>query len=216
MTFQTINIDTWYRKPYFEHFLHTTPATFSMCANVEISYLLTKARTANVNFYPMFLYMVTKIVNAHSEFRMDWKEDGQLGYWDKMMPSYTIFHNNSKLFSNLWTIYDEDFSVFYANYLEDISVYGAIETLHPKPNAPKNGVPISCIPWTSFTGFNLNIANGSSYLLPIITSGKFFQDGEKILLPLAVQVHHAVCDGYHASLFFNEFQQLADSCDEWL
>lgn len=30
------------------------------------------------------------------------------------------------------------------------------------------------------------------------------------------QVHHAVCDGYHAGVFMNDVERLADCCGEWL
>ena len=63
------------------------------------------------------------------------------------------------------------------------------------------------IPWASFDGFNLNLQNGYRYLPPIFTMGKFYEEGGKILLPLAVQVHHAVCDGFHLCRFVNELQE---------
>ncbi len=36
------------------------------------------------------------------------------------------------------------------------------------------------------------------------------EDG-RIVLPLAVQVHHAVCDGFHICRFVNELQELINS-----
>lgn len=36
--------------------------------------------------------------------------------------------------------------------------------------------------------------------------GKYFTKGKKRLLPLAVQVHHAVCDGYHVEMFLERLQ----------
>ncbi|PXA52515.1 hypothetical protein DMB35_06105 [Acinetobacter baumannii A424] len=36
--------------------------------------------------------------------------------------------------------------------------------------------------------------------------------GDKVLMPLAIQVHHAVCDGFHVGRMLNELQQY---CDEW-
>lgn len=68
----------------------------------------------------------------------------------------------------------------------------------------------------SFTGFNLNINNNSNYLLPIITAGKFINKGNSIYLPLSLQVHHSVCDGYHAGLFMNSIQELSDRPNDWL
>ncbi|WP_293657456.1 hypothetical protein [uncultured Paenibacillus sp.] len=29
-------------------------------------------------------------------------------------------------------------------------------------------------------------------------------------------MHHAVCDGYHAGVFMNEWEGLAQRCGEWM
>ncbi len=86
----------------------------------------------------------------------------------------------------------------------------------PKTGEPANTINVSSIPWVNFTGFNLNIYNDATYLIPIFTLGKYFQQDNKILLPMSVQVHHAVCDGYHTSRFFNEAQELASNYETWL
>ncbi|MFF5995068.1 type A chloramphenicol O-acetyltransferase [Lysinibacillus sp. KU-BSD001] len=216
MKFNVIDIDHWDRKAYFEHFLNNTRCTFSVTANIDITQLLEKLRKKDIKLYPTFIYMVTRIVNAHKEFRTCFDEEGRLGYWDEMTPNFTIFHKDDKTFSNIWSEYSVDFTSFYKNYQEDMKLYSNVKNMNPKKHEPKNTFPISCIPWISFTGFNLNIFNDGTYLLPIITSGKFFEQGDKILFPISLQVHHAVCDGYHASEFLNELQQLVDSCDEWL
>ncbi|TKI47913.1 MULTISPECIES: type A chloramphenicol O-acetyltransferase [Lysinibacillus] len=216
MKFNLINIDNWDRKPYFEHFLNHTTCTFSITANIDITQLLQQLRKKNIKFYPTFIYMVTRIINAHEEFRTCFDEQDRLGYWDELIPSFTIFHNDNKTFSNMWTEYSSDFDTFYQNYLEDMELYGAIKEMTSKKFQPKNTLPISSIPWVSFTGFNLNIINDGRYLLPIITSGRYFEQENKIFLPLSLQVHHSVCDGYHSSIFLNELQQLADNFGEWL
>lgn len=47
----------------------------------------------------------------------------------------------------------------------------------------------------------------SSY--PIM--GKYYKEDKKTILPLAIQVHHAVCDGFHICRFVNELQELINS-----
>lgn len=86
----------------------------------------------------------------------------------------------------------------------------------PKLNEPTNTFPISSIPWVSSTGFNLNIYNDGTYLVPIFTIGKYFKQDNKILIPMSIQVHHAVCDGCYTSRFINEVQELALNCQTWL
>lgn len=63
------------------------------------------------------------------------------------------------------------------------------------------------IPWFSFTAFNLQVFGDGNYLLPIFTMGKAFDAGTKKMLPLAIQVHHAVYDGYHVGRFIELLQK---------
>ena len=86
-----------------------------------------------------------------------------------------------------------------------------MKEINPKPGLPENVFPISSLPWTTFTGFNLNITSDGTYLFPIFTFGKYFIRGKKTLIPLSVQVHHAVCDGFHVSRFINDLQSVLDS-----
>ena len=62
------------------------------------------------------------------------------------------------------------------------------------------------VPWVEFTNFNINVFDDGKFLLPIFTMGKFFERDGKRLLPLAIQVHHAVCDGYHIGVFVEKLQ----------
>ncbi|WP_027626572.1 type A chloramphenicol O-acetyltransferase [Clostridium lundense] len=208
MNFNKIDIESWSRKPYFQQYFENTPCTYSLTANLDITTLLMNIKNENIKLYPTMIYVITTIVNRHQEFRTALDENGNVGIWDEMNPSYTVFQKDSETFSNIWTEYNLDFSKFYESYLKDIEMYGNIKEFSPKPNIQKNTFPISSIPWTTFTGFNLNLYAGAKYLLPIFTMGKYFTQQGKILLPISVQVHHAVCDGFHVARFINECQQM--------
>ena len=68
----------------------------------------------------------------------------------------------------------------------------------------------SMLPWAGFEGFNLNTM-GFEYLIPIFTMGRFYDERRRVLMPLAIQVHHAVCDGYHACAFIDDLQDRLNS-----
>ena len=125
---------------------------------------------------------------------MSLDENDNLGYYINVNTSYTIFHKDNNTFSNIWTKYDSSFEKFYNNYEKDIQEYGNEKGFITKKCEENNLINISSIPWVTFTEFNLNLPRGEKYLLPIFTVGKFYEQSNKILLPLAVQVHHAVCD----------------------
>ncbi|WP_307325883.1 CatA-like O-acetyltransferase [Microbacterium sp. SORGH_AS_0862] len=39
--------------------------------------------------------------------------------------------------------------------------------------------------------------------------GRYAEREGRLLLPLAVQIHHAVADGFHTALLINEFRELS-------
>lgn len=206
MSFKIINKETWARKEYFEHYFSEVPCTYSMTVKLDI----TKIKNSNKKIYPTMLYFITKVVNNHSEFRTAFNMDGELGVFDEMIPCYTVFNQDTETFTNIWTEYSDDYNVFCNSYEKDIELFSSVKGMIAKPNVPTNNFPVSMIPWTTFEGFNLNLQKGYNYLLPIFTMGKYSEVNGQYLMPLAIQVHHAVCDGFHISRFVNELQKLIE------
>lgn len=211
MKFHKIDLEHWGRSKTFKHYMQDIPCTYSMCVNIDIQRLLTVLKIADIKFFPTFLYGLSQIVNAHPEFRMCWTEERKLGYYETSYPCYTVFDQTGDSFVEIWSKYDREFSSFYATYLENMQTYGPKAKVKLEQPSANNLFNVSCIPWTSFTGFNLNLQAGYEYLAPIFTLGKYYQDQDKVLLPVAIQVHHAVCDGFHIARFVNELQEWADT-----
>lgn len=215
MNFNYINIENWKRKERFEHYLNEVRCTYSMTVNIDITKLQEVRKGQNIKLYPILIFLLSDVVNRHEEFRMDFDKQGKLGCWDIVHPLYTVFHKENETFSSLWTKYDSCFSVFYNHYQKDMEQYGSVGGFSPKDNIPANHFSVSSIPWTTFTGFNLNVYGDGTYLRPIFTFGKYFEQEGKTLLPLSVQVHHAACDGFHVSRLINEFEKLANKDELW-
>lgn len=204
MGFQKIDSKKWPRKEYFEQYFSNVPCTYSMTVKLDITQIFEK----KMKLYPTMLYYITTIVNRHSEFRTSFNDNGELGIYSEMLPSYTVFHKETETFSNIWTNYAPTLDEFYASYEKDAKEFGDKKGFIGKPNIPSNCFTVSMIPWTTFEGFHLDLQKGYGYLLPIFTMGKYYKENEQIILPLAIQVHHAVCDGFHVCRFIKELQDL--------
>ena len=207
MAFEKIDKNSWKRKEYFEHYFTDVPCTYSMTIKLDI----TQIKKKRMKLYPAMLYYLATIVNRHSEFRTAINQAGELGIYDEMIPCYTIFHEDTETFSDIWTTYIPDFEAFLMAYESDMRQYKNNHEMIGKPNAPENVFNVSMIPWSTFEGFNLNLKKGYDYLVPIFTMGKYYQEDGRTILPLAIQVHHAVCDGFHICRFVNELQELINS-----
>ncbi len=209
MKFNKIDMSTWNRKETYLHYMNDIPCTYSMTINLDITNFMNKIKESKIKFFPSILYSISSVVNKHKEFRMDLDEDNELGYYEFSNPCFTVFHETTENFTNIWTEYSENFPDFLQNYENDMKNYQN-ETLKSKPLQGKNNFNVSVIPWTSFTGFNLNLPKGYNYFPPIFTIGKYFTSENKLLLPMAIQVNHAVCDGFHLSRFITDLQNTVD------
>jgi len=215
--FNLIDINSWPRKFYFEHSYRNAKCTYSFTAAIDITNLLQTCNKHTIKLYPAMIYIISRAVNQVKELRIDINTDSQVGVWDFLSPCYTVFQQNEETFSNIWTTYDVDFATFHSNYIEDIKKYSEVKSFIAKPQQPDNTFPVSCIPWIDFTAFNLNIYNDASYLKPIFTLGKYTrQDNNQVTIPLAIQCHHANCDGYHAGLLVKYIRDLAESSEKWM
>jgi chloramphenicol O-acetyltransferase type A len=216
MNFHYLNLDTWERKQHYDYYIHTVKAKYNVNVNLDITELLATVKQSKLRFYPTFIYVISKAINQNKEFRMAVDHKGRLGYWDYSNPSYTIFHDDDKTFSDIWTEYNDDFSVFYQQAVADLEKYKDVKGIKAKPDKPKNFCPMSAVPWLSFTGYSNDTYSESKLLFPVITFGKYFMRHHRMVIPFSIFVNHAVADGYHTCKLLQDIQQFSDERQIWL
>ena len=205
-----VDLSRWPRKEHFEVFQSFAECTINQTVLIDITALRKHIKKVGWKFYPTIIFLLSKIMNRHPEFRMAMK-DNELVIWNEIHPNYTIFHNETETFSSLWSHYDGDIQHFQKTYSEDMARYGDKLAYWTKEESRENIFFISGIPWVSFTSFSVSVANMKNFFAPMFTLGKYYEQEGRVLLPLAVQVHHSVCDGFHVARFFNELQEVCDA-----
>jgi chloramphenicol O-acetyltransferase type A len=64
------------------------------------------------------------------------------------------------------------------------------------------------LPWVSFTSFSHARNWRQQDSIPRIAFGKFIEENDRILLPISVEVHHALVDGLHVGRFLMRLEEL--------
>lgn len=200
MQFTPIDLDQWNRAEYYQHFMNRVICSYSAVVDLDIT------RLKGQRLYPAMLWLLTRTVNQMPEFRTALRPEGP-GIYDEMHPAYTLFNDQGKNFTCVWTAYREEYRAFLQAYEKDVARYSGSARYVAKEGRPENSFDVSMIPWLHFTAFNLNVYGDGKYLLPIFTMGKFEDREGGRFLPLAIQVHHAVCDGYHVGRFVQLLQE---------
>lgn len=74
-----------------------------------------------------------------------------------------------------------------------------------------NTFDVSCLPWVRYKNFDIHVFDEGKYLAPVVTWGKYEIENGKTVLPLSMNIHHAVADGWHLSRFFVDVQEIINT-----
>ena len=72
----------------------------SMAAKKGAEAVITRSLSPVSDDFPLLIYVLTKAVNNHEEFRTAINDKGELGVWDTLLPCYTVFHEEDETFSD--------------------------------------------------------------------------------------------------------------------
>jgi len=116
--FKKIDLESWPMVQTFYYYTKMAPTTFSVNVDLDVTTLRGVLKERGIKFFPAYLYVVSRVVARLEPFRVA-KKDRQLGHWKVLNPAYPQFHEDNQTTSLLWTLYHEDFKVFYRSYLKD-------------------------------------------------------------------------------------------------
>lgn len=208
-----IDIETWERKENFNFFRHFQNPQLSITSEVECGGAKRRAKEAHQSFFLHYLYAVLRAANEISELRYRIDPEGRVVLYDKIdILSPIKIKENGKFFTIRFP-YHEDFDTFYQEarkIIDSIPEDG-------DPYAAENGeiasgdyglILLSATPdlyFTSITGTQEK-QSGNNY--PLLNAGKAITKEGKLVMPIAMTIHHGFVDGHHLSLFYKKVEEL--------
>lgn len=123
MKYTKINLDQWDRGELFQFYMEHMRIVMSLTVDVDVTRLIRFTRQSGLNFYGVMVWTVSKVVNAHDEFKYGWSKGGDLIRWEVISPSYVHFHPEDSCFTKLFTPFSPDLASFHAQFLADKEAY---------------------------------------------------------------------------------------------
>lgn len=215
MGFQKIDYAAWPRRPYFEHYHRDVPCWYSMTVDVDISALLPRLRGSGLRFYPSVIHGISRMVNADPALRMAMDETGPSASTTGWTPLIRFSTRTMRPSPSSGPPTSRICGPSARTGRRTGPAMGTSTPLKPaRRRRDRDSSTISAVPWASFRSLHLELPEANDYLLPIFTLGRYRKENGRTLLPLAMQVHHGVTDGFHVGRFFNRLQAWADSAPE--
>jgi len=198
-----LDIESWKRKPHFELYLGMAHPFFNVCAEVDVTTVWEQCRRdRRISFTIASLYLGSRAANAIEALRLRirgkdvWVHDVVHFGTTVLRPDNTfgfarIKHHESFL----------EFAEDGREVLERARTSTSLEVLEEDDDA----IYHSILPWVRFTAFS-NPIHGREDCFPRIVFGKVGASGDRWMMPVGVEVHHALVDGSDVGMFFERFQ----------
>ncbi len=212
MPYRVIDKDSYYRKGVYRHFTEDCKCSTSMTARVDVTALAARSAETGTKFYLNFLYILSKVLNSREDYRMGylWQTDELICY-DVIHPTQYVFHEDTETCTPVYSLYDEDYEVFYAGALRDLERAKASREYALDAAGHPNWFDASCIPWLSYDSLHLELPDGYLYFAPIVNWGKYREENGKLMMPVSVRLNHAIADGFLLANVFRLLQREIES-----
>ncbi|NUR30297.1 MAG: chloramphenicol acetyltransferase CAT [Catenulispora sp.] len=202
-----IDLDTWPRRQHFAHY-RRRPCSYAMTVELDVTEFAAAMRRSERKSYLAQVWAIATVVNRHEEFRMCLTESGAPAVRPVVHPAFTVFNQERETFACVWAPYEPGFGAFHDVAAPLLAEHARATEFFPLGDPPRDTFDVSSAPWTSFTGFTLDLGDSWDHLAPIFTLGRYTERDGRVLLPVALQIHHAAADGFHTARLLNELQSL--------
>lgn len=201
---KTIDLETYPRRSHFEFFKSYAYPYVGMTANMDVTNLIKAAKERGGSSFLACLYAAAQAANAVPELRQRIVGDDIVEF-DHCDTAHTVAledHTFCNCRTDCRRSFDE-FLVYGKQRQEEAKSYhGFASTQDDETNL----IFASCVPWVAFTQV-IQPTPIPADCNPRIVFGKFIKEGDRTLMPLAIQANHALVDGYHIGLFYQGFEE---------
>ncbi|MEW7293053.1 CatA-like O-acetyltransferase [Aquimarina sp. 2304DJ70-9] len=202
-----LDLTTWNRKEHFEFFGSFDEPFFGITSTVDFSKGYQKIKDLGYPYFLFYLHKSLQAANAVEAFRYR-IEDDQIFVYDEIHASPTIGREDHT-FGFSFMEFNKDFETFVSEAKKEIEEVTNSTGLRHTDNAKRvDTIHYSSIPWYNFTG--ITHARHFQFVdsVPKISFGKYTKENGKLNLPVSINVHHGLADGYHVGQYLEEFQRL--------
>lgn len=201
-----LDVTTWARRNLFEFFRDYTNPYFNICTHLDVTRLLEILLAGPKTSVSLtYHYFALRAANEIEPFRYR-LQDGKVIVHD-VIHGGTIVMLPNESFNFAYFDYHEDFAKFIVEAQRATrAAQRSDATFSPSPSEDR--IHFTVLPWMSFTSFAHARNSGRADSVPKIAFGKFTRENDRMVLPISVEVHHALMDGLHVGRFLTRFEEL--------
>ncbi len=196
-----------HQRRHFEFFHSMNHPHFGVCANVEIGGWLDMTRKQGLKTTPSLVQLLARVANEIPQLRQRIRDDHVVEH-DIIHPTFSVVTDIADAFSFCHVDYSTDLEDFVKRATAAMEEMRTDPIFEDEPGRD-DYLFMSPLPWISFTSVQHAMRYHPHDSVPRISWGKFFVSDGRTMMPLSLQVHHALVDGIHVGRFFERVEELS-------
>lgn len=205
----TIHLETWNRKEHYDFFSKMASPYFGIVTEVDCTDAYDFSKNNGLSFFAHYFHKSMIAANSVEEFRYR-IVDEEVVLYDQIHAGATVGRDDGT-FGFIFVHFSDDFSVFNAELQNEITAVKNSTGLRlNNDDIKKDLIRHSTLPWSYFSGLLHPTPLDPHESVPKITFGKFQVREGRTFLPVSIEAHHGLVDGFHIAKYLNEFQQQLD------
>lgn len=200
-----ILLSEWNRKDHFEFFNSFTEPYFGITTSLEITQASHRAKELNVSLFLYYMHACMKAVNQVASFRIRLEGD-KIYQYDTIHASTTTNRENLP-FAFAFLPFIENLKEFVEQSAINLNEARKMTGLGMgEENKRLDLVHYSTLPWIEFS----SVSHPRNFIyrdsVPKITFGKISNKGDRVIIPIAIHVHHGIMDAQDVAEYLEAFQ----------
>lgn len=209
-----LDTDTWPRREAFAFFRGFDMPCFNVCVRLDAAPLKAAVAARGQSFSLACHFLSLRLANLQEPFRYR-LEGERVRVLEEVHGSSTVLRD------------DESFGFAYLDHTADWRAFHeqgraavrAVRT-HSANFEPRETdaalLYFTTLPWLHFTSFSHARTAGREVGIPKLAFGRLQAEGERLWLPLSVEVHHALMDGLHLGRYVQALEAAMAEPAPWL
>lgn len=203
-----VPLDKWSRKEYHDFFQIFATPRYGITLEVDVTETRRWTKANKESFFLAGVFAVLKAVARVPQFRQRYRGDAVIEH-ERVDPSFTVL-NKEKNFVVCDADFVEPYSEFASAAAEELEARKSSKALWHREEKGDARIYFSVVPGLTFTAVEQPMPKDTRDAVPRLVFGGIRPAGDRLVMPVNVQVHHVFVDGYHLGMFHKALSRLLD------
>ena len=200
--FSIIDEKTWKRSTHCAVFRNCIEPSFCVTFDLDVTNFYREIKKKGLSFTFALIYIVAECANQIEEFRYRFL-DGKIVMFDKIDTAFTYLDKETELFK----VVNVPFKGSMQEYCKTAKHKAQTQKEYFTGPLGNDVFQFSPMPWVTYRHISHTNSGKKENATPLFDWGKFYEKGERLLLPFSVQVHHSFVDGIHIGKLAGKVQE---------